>query len=65
MPFSKGGPAGVLFANNGATPQSRLPARSVLLPTKAGRGRHRRPAPLGERNALLMALLSKVLLRYF
>jgi len=32
---------------------SRLSARSVLLPTEAGRGRHRRPAPLGERKNLL------------
>ena len=32
---------------------SRLPARSVLLPTDAGRGRHRRPAPLGERKTCL------------
>ncbi|MBU9739472.1 hypothetical protein KTH89_23335 [Lachnospiraceae bacterium ASD5720] len=30
-----------------------------------GKGRHWRPAPLGERNALLMARLSKVLLHYF
>ena len=45
MPFSKGGSAGELSEDNGATPLSRLSARSVLLPTEAGRGRHRRPAP--------------------
>ena len=39
-------PCWVQFANCRATPYtSRLPARSVLLPTKAGRGLHRRPAP--------------------
>ena len=32
---------------------SRLPARSVLLPPTVGRGRHRRPAPLGERKTCL------------
>ena len=53
MPFSKGGSAGELSADNGATPLSRLSARSVLLPTEAGRGRHRRPAPLGERKTCL------------
>ena len=36
---------------------SRLPARSVLLPTKAGRGRHRRPAPLGEPTDIFAASL--------
>ena len=49
--FSKVCPAGELSADNGATPLSRLSARSVLLPTEAGSGRHRRPAPLGERNS--------------
>ena len=34
-------------------------------PKKDGRGFRRSRIPLGERNALLMAPLSKVLLRYF
>lgn len=35
------------------SPWSRLSARSVLLPTEVDRGRHRRPAPLGERKTCL------------
>ena len=64
MPFSKGGSAGELSADNGAKPLSRLSARSVLLPTEAGRGRHRRPAPSESAIAAFDgSRLSKVLLR--
>ena len=44
---------------------SRLPARSVLLPTEVGRGRRRRPAPSESATASFDGRrLSKVLLRY-
>ena len=44
---------------------SRLPARSVLLPTEVGRGRRRRPAPSESATAFFDGRrLSKVLLRY-